>query len=158
MTWPDIIGYGLSLIVGHVLVQINVDALWKGLGVPTKHRKRWHPAFLGFLERAMYTYSFVLSQPAFIALWLGLKAVPQWKRWNDETTIEDVNIEGRAVFNVFLIGNALSVLFAIVGAESIKWLTDKHVAKTVNVCLLLVVSSLIFFALSRWVFKHKKQV
>ncbi len=138
MAWSYIVGYGFSLIVGHWLVRANVDALWEGLGVLKNDRTPWHPAFLGLLERAMYTASVGAGQPGFIAVWLGLKAVPQWKRWSEDVEAGERKIQGRAVFNIFLIGNALSVLFAVLGAQSIEWLNDGEVARTIVVCLLVV--------------------
>jgi hypothetical protein len=65
-----------------------------------------------------------MGYPGFIAVWLGLKVVPQWKRWNENTKMAGKELEGRAVFNIFLIGNGLSVVFAGLGAKCIQWLDD----------------------------------
>ncbi len=139
---PYGIGYLFAVVVGHVLVKMNVDALWRGFGVLRERRQPWHPAFLGLLERAMYTASIGLGQASFIPLWLGLKVLPQWKRWGDEIKVGTRKIEGRAVFNVFLIGNALSVIFAGVGAESVKWLSNAQFLKTILVYAVVVMGTI----------------
>jgi hypothetical protein len=146
LSFGDVVSYGIgyvfAVVVGHFLIKMNVDALWRGFGVLREQRKPWHPAFLGLLERAMYTASISLGQASFIPLWLGLKVLPQWKRWGDDVEVGTEKIEGRAVFNVFLIGNALSVIFAGVGAESIRWLSHAQFSKTVFVYAIVVISTI----------------
>jgi hypothetical protein len=59
---------------------------------------------LGMSERALFITSFFINAPEFIALYFGLKMVVRWKRWDDE--------DGRLLFNNFLVGNILSIIFS----------------------------------------------
>jgi hypothetical protein len=61
----------------------------------------------GIVERLLYTTVFIINQPAFVAVWLALKVASQWKRWDGEE---------RGTYNVFLMGNAFSLIIAYLGA------------------------------------------
>ncbi len=67
---------------------------------------------VGILERVLYTTAIIMGQYSFIAIWLGIKVAPKWGKWHEE--------ENRGIFNAFLIGNALSIIIAFVGAWVIK--------------------------------------
>jgi len=66
------IGYFISIVIGHVLILIVMKKLWIGLGekktikgiIPNKE----HSMMIGMLERLLYTTSWLLGQPAFIAV------------------------------------------------------------------------------------------
>lgn len=65
----------------------------------------WHPALVGIIERMLYVFCWAFEQQAFVGVWLSIKTVAGWERWRRD----------RYVFNIFLIGNALSVSFGTVG-------------------------------------------
>jgi len=62
---------------------------------------------LGIIERGFYTTVLIMGAPNLIAVWLALKVVPKWNRWEGDE---------RVTYNVFLIGNVISVAFGIIGA------------------------------------------
>jgi hypothetical protein len=68
-----------------------------------------------------------VGSPEFIGVWLALKVAGQWKNWTESWSIEvdgrTIQVVGREVFNIFLLGNALSVGFAAIGAKLIDWLS-----------------------------------
>lgn len=74
-------------------------------------------SWLGMVERGIYVSSWLVGFPQFIAVWLTLKTVSKWGRWNDDK-------KGRAAFLVFLTGTGLSLLFAtlvaVIALEIIK--------------------------------------
>ena len=61
------------------------------------------PALVGFAEAILYPTALLIRQPEFIAIWLALKVAGQWKDW-------EIGYQGRARFNRFLVGNALSIM------------------------------------------------
>jgi hypothetical protein len=61
------------------------------------------PAFVGFAEAILYPTALLSGQPEFIAVWLALKVAGQWNEWQR-------GYQGRARFNRFLVGNALSIM------------------------------------------------
>jgi hypothetical protein len=67
--------------------------------------------FLGILERMLYAGSWLLGAPEIIALVLALKAAPSLKEWSE------TKIMGRAQFNLWLIGNLISIIGSVLIAE-----------------------------------------
>lgn len=61
------------------------------------------PAFVGFAEAILYPTALLIGQPEFIGFWLALKVAGQWKEWES-------GYQGRARFNRFLVGSALSIM------------------------------------------------
>ncbi len=53
----------------------------------------------------MYTASWVLGRPEFIAVWLAMKIAGNWGRWDNH----------RQLYHVFLVGNGLCILYGVVG-------------------------------------------
>jgi len=103
-------GYAISMLGGAIALWLTVDKLtWgylKKKGIPGK-KAGILTAPVGVVERLLYTTSFLVNQPGFVAVWLALKVASQWKRWEGED---------RATYNVFLIGNGLSMIMAYLGA------------------------------------------
>ena len=62
---------------------------------------------LGILERILYTFSILMGFPQWIAVWLTLKTASRWPGWKEDK---------HRKYNIFLIGNAVSILFAVIGA------------------------------------------
>jgi hypothetical protein len=93
----------------------------------------------------MYTTALILGQGLFVAAWLALKAVPQWKRWNETVTGDDgTEIEGRAIYNVFLIGNALNIAFGAAGWKTVEWLRVGKITQSLILGVGLIVASSVF--------------
>lgn len=119
MWWSLAVGYVFSIAVGAVMLRALSNSLWRGLGWSGTHGRLrpypFHPVMLGVIERAIYTASWQAGQPEFIAVWLTLKVAGQWSRWSDGEDIDGTKVPGRAVFNVFLIGNAVSIAYGAMG-------------------------------------------
>jgi hypothetical protein len=83
-----------------------------------------------------------MGKPEFIGIWLALKVAGQWKRWSGDES----GIHGRGVFNVFLIGSAFSVIYALTGAKMTEWLQSEDKLQLDKVILapaVLVITTLI---------------
>jgi hypothetical protein len=79
-------------------------------------------SMLGILERMVYAGSWLLHAPEIIAVLLALKATPSLKEWSEKKVL------GRAQFNIWLIGNLLSVIGSIITAEILKSIYDLYFA------------------------------
>lgn len=64
----------------------------------------WHPFWLGFLELCAFPYFILGGKPDYIGAWIALKTLAQWKVWQND----------RTVFNLFLIGQALVLIFSYI--------------------------------------------
>jgi len=140
------IGFAYSVLVGHALVAPLAAAM-----LPThdpdsrddpehiSHSLILPPA-QGMVERALYTAALLGGQSALIGVWLGLKAVGTGA------------FQGRVrhIYQRFLIGTAVSLLYAAVGWQVIEWLTSQpqHVTYAVVAALILVIATI---ALTRYV-------
>ncbi len=122
-----LLGYGFSILIGHLFVSPFVNQLWRwieedanspavdgsteenGASVQgtaaTRSPDAWRPKGVGVLERLLITSAVGLGHSSFIAVWLALKAAASWSQWKQPP-----------VFHVFLIGNGLSIAFAVGGA------------------------------------------
>lgn len=67
------------------------------------HSNRWPPLITGYLEGFLYPVVFILGRPEFIAVWWAMKLGGTWNEWKTEYV-------GRKRFQVFLQGNALSLI------------------------------------------------
>jgi hypothetical protein len=109
--WRVTLGFIVSTLGGAAVLWLLIDQLaWpyvvKGLdGKGKSPRSLTLP--LGVCERASYTAAILLGAPSWIGVWLAIKVAAQWTRWQGDE---------RATYNVFLIGNILSIIFGFVGA------------------------------------------
>ena len=118
------VGYTYSVLVGNALISLVSDRMWRCLGWkgPGDRQFRpdaWQPRVVGVVERALYTAALQTGQGDFIGFWLAVKAAGQWKRWGE-------SVEGRSIYQNFLIGNGLSIAYAATGAQLIRWVSEKE--------------------------------
>lgn len=101
-----LVGFAVSTLGGALVLWYLVErVLWPR----SKHpRPRFGTMPLGIIERALYTGALLVGAPGWIPVWLGLKVATHWPGWS--------NSESRVTYNIFLIGNALSVAIGFVGA------------------------------------------
>lgn len=126
--WPFFLGYIVVLVLGQTTIFVTFNILWGKLGYPKKIQPWSISALLGVVESILYVAA--LSADAdtakFIALWLGIKTVVKWRAWEADTLIlgksptEPRWILGRHAYNLFLLGNALVVLFSAIGWQIIE--------------------------------------
>jgi len=104
-------GFIVATAGGAVVTTIVIDAIaWRYVGRKLNLEKKKAGSLslpLGIAERARYYLAFLVCAPSWVGVWLVIKVAVQWHRW---PTGE------RAVYNIFLIGNVLSILSALCGA------------------------------------------
>ncbi len=139
------IGYFYSIVIGALIIYPITHLMWETLRIQSGqeasdgslHPNEWQTIIIGIIERALYLTSITIGRPEFIALWLTLKTVSQSKRWSKD----DV---GRAVYNNFLVGNGLSILFSFVGAGFIYWTTGPKLERNETLASLVVFAPIVF--------------
>lgn len=107
------IGLAFSLVLGHLLTDLFVSRMWKQLG-DEKHKNKIMAFWTGTLERLFFTLLVAFETsgvPAVMVAWIIFKVAPDWDKLKKETTGEDQ--KGPAFTR--LLGNVLSMLFALVG-------------------------------------------
>jgi hypothetical protein len=71
---------------------------------------------IGRAERALYVLTICFGHPEFIAVWLALKTAVHWRAWSDNKNGKKNDYGdalSRAIFNLFVLGNAMSLLAAV---------------------------------------------
>ena len=119
-----IAAYVLAMVVAHFPIAGIVSALYKGLDVdihsPTAHL----PALVGLIERGLFVGALQHDRGEFVAVWLALKVAAQWKGWEQGVGSGSAKVQGRDLFNVFLVGSGLSIAFSALSvrlAELARW-------------------------------------
>jgi len=107
VTWRIILGFSVSVLGGALFLWAVIEkaAWWY---VKSKNRVQAKPpasltVWLGIIERASFTFALMVGAPEWIAIWLAVK-------------IAAVRREGPSHYNIFLIGNVLSIAFGVLGA------------------------------------------
>jgi len=123
----DKLPYFISLlfvtVVAHFAVFYIVDNGWKCIGLKRGTGDYlWQAAFVGCFERILYVVSLQLDRAEFIGIWLILKTAAKWRRWGADRNEKGDVISGRAIYNIFLLGNGLSLIYAVTGYKIIEWL------------------------------------
>ena len=126
-----IVGYVFSLIYGYFVTSSVVDGLRNKYGPKREEGCDVLPRITGLLDRFLYTSALITGIPGaglFIPMWLAVKVARGWRvpsqpenqtrsknREKDEKEEECVSkyVVGR--YNLFLIGNALCVVFGAGG-------------------------------------------
>lgn len=113
--WGRLLGlYAFIIVVTHLIIYYSLLCVRLLFDlIPKKEmsaKNIWPPILVGFCESILYPTSFLVGKPEFIAIWLALKTAGQWKLWQEGH--KDL-YEGRRYFQMFLIGNALSVAFGL---------------------------------------------
>ena len=150
MSWAYVIGYGFSVFAEAIIVKSVVETLWDCISpaVPSSPRVPvhiWQGDALARIEGVLYVAALQLGLGYFIAAWLILKVGGQWKRWADEGNPETQRPDGRAVFHVFLIGNALTLIYSFVGFKLIGWVLANELSLIIWVSLAVIVGTLAFW-------------
>jgi hypothetical protein len=150
MWYAYLIGYGFSVFAGAILVKSLVESLWESISpsaaTPKIRPHPWQGDVLARIEGVLYVAVLELGIPSLIGVWLALKVAGQWKRWMDDGDPETQRPDGRTVFNIFLIGNALSVLYSFFGFKFIGWINAGKIMQVVWVSLAVIALTLAFWA------------
>lgn len=67
---------------------------------------------LGYVEASIYTTAWLINKPEVFPIWLGLKVLRLW----GSMTLQEV----RPIFNRWLVGLGISLIYGVTGAEGIK--------------------------------------
>lgn len=114
--WVDIyytvLGFVFSIVAGLLIGPIT-NALRGETG-----GRGWITRLQGSVEQVMYTASYMLGSPEFIAVWLGVKTATQWQAWTRHTRPDSLFDE---LLAPYLLGNALSVTLAVTASLTIQW-------------------------------------
>jgi len=84
----------------------------------------WAPSTIGVFERILYTSAIIFNQVLLIGIWAAFKIIGEWSDISSSSKKSSKNADGgvsRIRANNFLIGNALSLIFGILGGV-IFWL------------------------------------
>lgn len=147
------VGYLYSVLVGHLFIKRAVDQLWRSIGWDgdvTNNESdtrpyAWIPPITGFLERILYTSSLQLGKGEFVGVWLAIKVASQWKKWNED--------EHRCLFQIFLIGSGLGILYASAGYKIIDWVVSGSWLLALVVAISVIATSEV---LRCWAARHEK--
>lgn len=146
LVWGFISSYIVSKVMACVWDKTTDGYKKIGKKVPfyldNKNREpfKWAPRMIGIIERFFYTSAVVLNQFVLIGIWIAFKIIGEWgdiayyKNTSDDDEIRDGITRIRA--NNYLIGNALSLLFGILGGV---WF---HIALNQNFLIELIQKNL----------------
>ena len=130
------VGFVFSVVVGHWVTKRVVEPLHEKPGPPREKNYERLPKITGMLDRFLYTSAWLTPYQEFIGIWLLVKVARGWKvpgqppEQPSETQrrkrlwltpykefIGKRVISGYDVgrFNIFIIGNALCVIFGVLG-------------------------------------------
>jgi hypothetical protein len=149
--YASVIGYGFSVFAEAILVKSLVETLWDCIAPQSSKSPQirphlWQGDALARIEGVLYVALLQLNLGNLIGVWLVLKVAGQWKRWMDDGDEQTHRPDGRSVFNIFLIGNALSVLYSFVGFKLIGWIEAQRVMQVCWVFLSVIALTLAFWA------------
>lgn len=106
-----IIGFFVSTVGGAFILWLLIDKIaWPYLGKKHNISIKYSGVLslpLGIIERASYTAALIIGVPGWVAVWLAMKVAIRWKRFEAAR---------KGTYNLFLIGNALSIMFGLIGA------------------------------------------
>ena len=159
MWYYYIIGYLFSIIGSLLFVRIVVNTMWneigweKNSGEDKLRPHAWHSRAVGTIESVLYTSSWLLEIPEFIAIWLALKVAGRWGRWERD----EGKVTGRTVYNIFLIGNGLVIAFSTTGAFVTKWLLEEKAIEIYLFPIALIIGTIGLWFWARWHHSHSKK-
>ena len=149
--YASVIGYGFSVFAEAILVKSLVETLWDCIAPQSSSNPQHRPPFwqgdaLARIEGVLYVAFLQLGLGNLIGVWLVLKVAGHWKRWMDDGDEQTQRPDGRSVLNIFLIGNALTVLYSFVGFKLIGWIQEERVLQVIWVSLSVIALTLAFWA------------
>ncbi len=152
-----LLGFSYSVVLGGLLTKWVLDRFYLGYE-SGRTAEDWRTAVVGLAERALYTTSWLLAVPQFIAIWLALKVAGQWDRWKADWAVKERQAElkagrdtARAMYAGYLLGNAISISFGVAGALIIQELLRLRwpVALAIAIVLPAAVALLYLYIRSR---------
>lgn len=139
------IGAYFIIIVASFPIKATYVKMWESYGEFEK-RTDIFSGIVGNMERIIYVTAITQGSLEVVAVWLGLKTATQWKRWADE------NLKAQGAYNVFLVGNGLSVLFSMAGSSLVILYKEKFSIEWYAILIIGIFISLCGF----WLWLHRK--
>ena len=159
--WPYAVGYVFATVVAHRYISGVAEQIWCTVHTRSSEGRPVNAALrsgaVGVVERALYVIALQMGKPGFIALWFTIKTAAQHRDWSEGVRDEGgkVVIPGRALFKNFLIGNGLSLLYAVAAARITVLLAGKQYPLALLVVLGLLVGT---FVLESWIEMKRRTV
>ena|SRR3989338_6775137 len=155
---PYLIGYIVACSLSFIFIDLIYQELWREIKdeLEDKDHKlhRWYGAIIGLLEQVMYITAILLDKFEFIGIWLAFKVIGRWERSRIE--FEQNSNKGKlgklqthAIYSIFTIGNALSIIYSVVGWKIICWLRGDRIFEAVLLGLIVSVISLVLLFLAK---------
>lgn len=123
-----LLGFGFSVGIGGLLIRPLLKEMHDKVNAYVRSTNpQYHiglreirpftsfPTICGYIERPVYTASWLLRRPEFIGVWLVVKMAARW-------TLPKDPMDSRHRYYPVLVGNLLSVVYGVVGGIAIKWL------------------------------------
>ncbi len=157
---PYLTGYFIACSLSFIFINLICQELWKEIQDDLEGQDhklhRWYGGVIGFLEGIMYITALLLNKYEFVGIWLAFKVVGRWERsrieFNQHQSKSKLGkLQTHAIYSIFTIGNALSIICSAVGWKIILCLQDGNILESI----LLVLSISIIFCLI--LFFAKKQ-
>lgn len=121
---PYSVGYVFTCAFSFIFIDHIYQELWKEIKEEKKDKDhklhRWYGGIIGILEGIMYITAFLLGRFEFIGIWLAFKVVGRWERSRIEFKYKSDKgdlgkLQTHAIYSIFTIGNALSIIYAFIG-------------------------------------------
>jgi len=146
--WSYNIGYLFAIVISHFPIPLVIDRMWGHIGCMEVNKdnirpESGQPRILGCVERGLYIAAFQFDELEFIDGWLSLKVAGQWKRLGDDKKYAEHVIAGHAVYEIFLIGSALSISYAVTGAKLVEWCLRQKWSLAIGVPVSLLLATLV---------------
>jgi hypothetical protein len=145
VTWQALlIGLCYAIFVGGFFIKLAIRRMYY-LVDPKDERQsltKWQPPLVGVIERALYIVSLMAGYAGFIGLWVGLKVGIPYLRWSEGAGKPEIS---RALFINSLYGNALSILYAVVGFQSIIWFDKAEYERMWFATVVLIVFNMLIW-------------
>lgn len=129
MWWLHIVGLFFSVIVAGFPIRWVADSLWEAIGLTEKNAGLygpygWLPTASGWVDRALYYIFLHMGTPLLIAVWFAAK-VTGILFWRSDGERPDRPVR-RAAYSVSLVGEGLSLVYALAGAQAVRWALNRQ--------------------------------
>jgi hypothetical protein len=145
--WSYFFGYIFACGGSFIFIRIIYNELWKEIKEESADRDHslhlWYGQVIGIVEGIMYVTAFLLDKWEFIGIWLAFKVVGRWERSRIEFQQKKKRgilgkLETHAIYSIFTIGNALSLVYAFFGYKIIRYLQVGELIKSVFIVLIII--------------------
>ena len=113
----------ISLVLSHFLIYWALSWIHRLFGIvpSVDATDRWPPVVLGALEGILYVIALVTGKLEFIGFWVVVKTAGGWVRWSGSSKQDQAALnEARRRFYGFLVGNALTIIVALLTFATLK--------------------------------------